>query len=119
MAVNFTLLCYKPVFDTFARLIVVYPLASQPAVGSYTARGIYDTNATDIMTEDAAIYSDTKTVCDIIEQEFSVLPQQGDRIAIPAYQGLPDLGLFEVLDADSNGGGKTELALRAVVTAAP
>jgi hypothetical protein len=120
MAVNFSVLVYLPQYDTFARSITVMPLASQPGAPAYTARGIYDTRPVDFAGEDGSIVSDQQTILDVREAEFSVVPEQLDRIAIPAdADGGPDLGEFEVIDTETNGGGETTLVIRKIVTSKP
>lgn len=116
MAVNFALMPYLPNYEFWARTIVVTPVFGAP----YTARGIYNTRGTIIDTDfGKAVLSDQETIVDILEYEFTVLPRQGDQIDIPAYQGIPAAGLFEVTDASTNGGGETTLVVRKVETAAP
>lgn len=118
MSINFSTLVYLPNYDIWARAITVTPLASQPGQPAYSARGIFDTESTDVLAEDGSIISQQKTILDIREVEFAVLPQQFDRIDIPPAEQGPG-GSFEVTDASSNGGGETTLELRKVVTAAP
>jgi hypothetical protein len=120
MAVNFAGTLYLTAFDIFARPVTILPLASQPGVPAYAARGIYDTGPADVEAQDDSIFSDQKTILDILEAEFPVLPAQLDRITIPAdVNAGPALGEFEVTDANSNGGGETTLALRKIVTSKP
>jgi hypothetical protein len=115
MAVNFALMPYLPNYEFWARTIVVTPLFGAP----YTARGIYNTRGTVVDTDfGRAVISDQETIVDILEFEFAVLPIQGDLIDIPAYQGIPAAGLFEVTDASTNGGGETTLVVRKLVAAA-
>jgi hypothetical protein len=118
VSINFSTLVYLPNFDIWARPITVTPLASQPAGAAYSARGIFDTEATDVLAEDGSIISQQKTILDIREVEFAVLPQQGDQIDIPDAEQGPG-GSFEVTDSSSNGGGETTLTIRKVVTAVP
>lgn len=118
MAINFSQLVYLPAYDTFARPVIINPIASQPGNPSYTARGIYNTVPMDVETE-GPVFSDMRTILDILEEEFTVIPIQMDQITIPAYQGLPALGSFEIQDSDANGGGETTLTLRRLVTARP
>ena len=120
MAVNFSTLVYLPNYDMFARPINVTPLASQPGAPAYGARGIYDTRPIDVQAEDGSIISDQQTILDVRDAEFSFVPEQLDRIHIPFDpDGGPDLGTFEVVDTESNGGGETTLVIRKVVTAKP
>lgn len=120
MAVNFSTLVYLPNYDTFARGITVMPLASQPGAPAYVARGIYDTRPIDVQAMDGSIISDSQTILDVRDAEFSVVPEQLDRIHIPADADAgPDLGEFEVHDTESNGGGETTLVLHKIVTAKP
>jgi hypothetical protein len=120
MAVNFSTLVYLPNFDMFARPIAVTPLASQPGLPGYTARGIYDTRPIDVQAEDGSIVSDQQTILDVRDVEFGVIPEQLDQIEIPFDpDGGPDLGTFEVVLTESNGGGETTLVIRKVITARP
>ena len=112
MPLDYSALVYKPAFDTFARPITFNPVVSQPGILPFNARGIYDTGEVDVPALDGSIVSDLKTICDILEVEFPILPVQGDRLTIPAYQSIPAAGEFEVIDCDSNGGGETTLTLR-------
>ncbi len=119
MAINFPLSVYKPVYDVFARPVTIFPVASQPGEPPYAARGIFDTRNLDVMAEDGSVVSDQKTILDIREAEFTVLPLQLDRVAIPAAAGIPNLGEFEVTDTDTNGGGETTLTLRKLMEKRP
>ena len=119
MAVNFSQMVYLPNYAVFARPVTFTPLVSQPGQAAYGARGIFNTVPIDVMGSDGSIFSDQKTILDILEEEFSVLPVQLDRVFIPAHIGIPELGHFEIIDADTNGGGETTLTLRKLVTAKP
>jgi hypothetical protein len=109
--VNFAADLLEPNYAQWSRNITVTPVASQPAAAAYGARGIYGTQALDILGEDTLV-SDQQTILDIIEDEFQVLPQQGDRITIPADGALVALGEFEVVSTSSNGGGEMTLEIR-------
>ena len=120
MAVNFSTLVYLPNFDMFAREVTITPLASQPGLPAYTARGIYDTRPVDVQAEDGSIVSDQQTILDVRDEEFSVVPEQLDRIHIPADPDAgADLGDYEVTNSESNGGGETTLTIRKVLAAKP
>ena len=70
--------------------------------------------------EDGSILTDHRTILDVREIEYGVVPVQGDHVAIPADGGaMGALGSFQVIDARTNGGGETTLALRKLVTAVP
>jgi hypothetical protein len=115
MAVNFANDLLTPNFGVWARPITVTPVVSAPAAAAYGARGVYGTQALDLLGEDSLI-STQQTILDIIDDEFldagHALPQQGDRINIPASGGLRALGDFEVVSSAGNGGGETTLELR-------
>jgi hypothetical protein len=119
MPVNFSDLVYLPNFNTFARAIFITPLASQPGQPVYQARGIFDTVPIDVVALDGSIISEQRTILDLREVEFAVLPAQGDQFAIPADGGLPDAGSWEAIDTSRNGGGETTLTLRKLMTAKP
>ena len=119
MPVNFSQQLYAMTQDTYSRVVTITPIASQPGGAQYTARGILDTEAMDVVTMDNAFVSETRVILDIRDAEFTVLPMQGDVIDIPADGDLPAEGQFEVVDGDPNGGGETTLTLRRVVQAKP
>ena len=119
MAIDFSKQVYIPAFNIFARPCVFTPTKSQPSQPSYTGRGIYSTQPLDIAAEDASIFSDQITIFDVIENEFSVIPIQGDLVSIPADGALPALGDFEIVDTSTNGGGQTTYHLRKIVVSKP
>src|SRR5262245_23228458 len=113
MAVDWSTLLYLPNYDMFARAVTVTPLVSQPGAPAYEARGIWTTDPVDIAGLDGVtITSDQKTILDVRDVEFTVVPEQGDLIYIPAEGNIPEAGYFEVTDGDANGGGETTLSLR-------
>lgn len=117
MTINFTRQVYMPTYDVFARPAVFTPLKSQPNGPAYTGRGIFGTQAIDVLTEESLL-SDAKTIFDIIEAEYSSMPAQGDRISIPATGDLPAMGDYEINDVNSNGVEST-LFLRKLGAAKP
>lgn len=119
MAINFSQQVYIPAQDIFGRLAVFTPTASQPLQAAFNGRGIYSTQPVDVLAEDSSIFSDARTILDVVEAEFVVVPIQGDLVSIPSYQGLPALGDFEVIETKSNGGGETSLSLRKIMVAKP
>lgn len=118
MAIDFGTQLYNPVYSQLARPVTFTPVASQPSASSYPARGIFGTEPLDVLAESNAIISDARTILDIIENEFPVLPAQGDIVDIPACITIPAAGTFEILDTDSNG-FETTLTLRRLVVAKP
>ena len=112
MAINWSQQVYTPQYDTFARPVTFTPIKSQPSEAAFGGRGIYGTVSIDVMGEDATIISDARTILDVLEEDFTVVPVQGDRLNIPAHIGMPALGDFEVIDANTNGGGETTLFIR-------
>jgi hypothetical protein len=112
MAINPSVDVYLPVYDQWARPIVVFPVKSKPGQPPYNARGIYSTETTNFQAEDGSIISEQKTICDVREAEFEVVPMQFDRIAVGASAAGPAFGQFEVRDTSTNGGGETTLTLR-------
>lgn len=119
MPVNFSDQVYLHCFDTFGRVVVITPLASQAGQAAYTARGIFDTVPIDVVALDGSILSEQRTILDVRDVELAVLPVQGDQVAIPADGGLPDAGNWEVIDGSRNGGGETTLTLRKLMPAKP
>jgi hypothetical protein len=120
MAINFSENLFKFAMDVFSRPITVTPLVSQPGAPAYAARGYMDEKATDILTEDGGIFSDSQIYLDIRIEEFAVLPMQGDRIDMVYHEGVRG-GSFEVLDLSGKGnaGGMINITLRALEPAKP
>jgi hypothetical protein len=114
VALNYSVQVYRPAFNIFARPVTFVGNAV-PSSG----RGIYNTDTLDVMTEDGSVLSDQRTVLDILEEEYTVLPSQDDTVIIPADLDLPALGEFKVIDVKTNGGGETTLTLRKVVVSKP
>jgi hypothetical protein len=120
MAVNFSALVYLPNFDMWARPIVVTPFGSQPGQPAYTVRGIFDTRPIDVQAEDGSIYCEQQTILDVRDDEFSVVPTQSDHIHIPSdFDAGSDLGDYEVIATEINGGGETTLVIRKLISARP
>jgi hypothetical protein len=119
MAISFSDEVLLHGFNTFAVGINVTPAKSQPGQPAYPNRGIFDTRPIDIMGEDCSVISEQQTILDIREKEFTVLPIQGDLVNIPVDCNDEPLGDYEVMDADTNGGGETTLVLRKIVSEQP
>jgi hypothetical protein len=119
MPVDFPNQVYLQTQITFGRAITVTPVVSQPAAQPYSGRGIFDEDPMDVQGMDGSIISESRVILDILEQDFTVLPLQGDLIDIPADSGLPAHGQFEIIDTDTNGMGETTLTLRRVVPTKP
>src|SRR5262245_26552938 len=116
MAVNLDLLLQSTIFDVWAVPVTFVPHASQPLAGSYAGRGILNTYNSDVMGMDNHIYSDQRTILDIRESEFSVLPRQKDHVIIPFDCNGAPKGEYEVTDTTSDGGGQTMLEIRQITT---
>jgi hypothetical protein len=113
MGVNFSALIYAPNFDQWARPITFNPVTSQPGQPTFSARAIWHQDRIDIVLEDGSIMVDQQDSIDILESEFPIAPQQLDRVVIPADNAVPAEGEFEVVSVTRNGGGETNLVLRA------
>lgn len=112
MAVNFDVLLQNPVFDFYAVPVTFTPLKSQPSAPAYQGRGILGTYTEPIEALDGSIFADQRTILDVRESEFAVLPQQDDHCTIPLdSNGIPH-GEYQIIDATSNGGGQTMLTIR-------
>jgi hypothetical protein len=120
MGIDHSTMNYLPNFDFWGRPVTFYPVISQPGVPSYDARGIYNTVSIDIISQDGSDVSEMRTILDILEREFAVLPVQQDRVYIGADPGgMPEVGWFEINDASTNAGGETTLELRRWLGARP
>jgi hypothetical protein len=115
MAVNMSTLVYNPCQIVFGRPVIFTSKFGNSYDGA--GRGIYDSQTLDVALEDGSLISDQQTILDIRTAEYSILPAQGDRVAIPfePVSGLPDLGVFEITDLWHNGGGEVTLALKRLV----
>jgi hypothetical protein len=112
MAVNMDVLLQGPIFDFWAVPVTFTPLASQPGQPAFGGRGILTTYSADVPGIDGSLYSDQRTILDIRESEFAVLPQQNDHITIPLDANLVPKGEYQIVDSVSNGGGQTMLTIR-------
>jgi hypothetical protein len=106
---------YHPTYAVFARTVNFV----QKSGGSFVGRGVYSSQPYDVPTEDGLIFSDQRTILDILEVEYTTLPVQGDSIEIPEDGTLPELGFFDIIDVDSNGGGELTLTIRKQVVSKP
>jgi len=109
-SVDFAFWVYEPCFGIFARSVTFYPTVSQPGVGGFVTRGIFDTNDIDVIGQDDEIVTDSRTELDIFMPEWSVLPQQGDTCFIP-WESDVDGGAFVVADVHGHGNAGGELTL--------
>jgi len=112
MAVNISTMVKLPNQDMWSVPVTVNPLASQPGQPAYGNRGIFLTDAVDVQLLDGSFFSDQRTILDIRDAEYGVVPVQGDRVTVPYDQNGAPAGEFEVVDADQDGGGLTTLTLR-------
>ena len=95
MGVDHSTMMYLPNYNFWARPVTFYPVKSQPGVPSYNARGIFGTVDIDIVAMDGSDVSEQRTILDILEREFAVLPVQQNRLYIP-NECLHDAQLPEV-----------------------
>src|SRR5262245_25427101 len=110
---------YGPVFDLYAVAVTISPLASQPGQPAYGTRGVFNTVPINVEALDGSVISEQRTILDIRESEFTVLPMQLDRVTIPAdCNGVP-LGEWEITDIDTDGVGMSTLQLRRWMPATP
>jgi hypothetical protein len=112
MAVNMDVLLQIPTFDFWAVPVTFTPLASQPGQAAYQGRGILNTYSIDVAGIDGSIYADQRTILDIRESEFPVMPQQNDHVTIPKDSNNVPKGTYQIINAVSNGGGQTMLTIR-------
>jgi hypothetical protein len=112
MAINLDVLLQRSIFDFWSVDCTFMPLRSQPGVASYPGRGILGTYTTDVNTLDGSLYSDQRTILDIRESEFAVMPEQNDHVVIPKDCNNVPKGEYVIVDASSNGGGQTMLTIK-------
>jgi hypothetical protein len=116
MAINYSTMVYEHAQNVFGRQVTFTPKDGPPFVG----RGIMDIDPVDVLAEDGSLISETRVVLDIRDEEFAVMPKQGDRADIGGDpSGIPAQGPFEIIDSDPNGGGETTLTLRRIVPTKP
>jgi hypothetical protein len=101
--------------NTFSRPIVISPVASQPGVGSYNARGVFSTSPIDFIPESNIVFSDQKTMVWVRMSEYPILPIPGDQLSIPTHIGYPAEGPFEIIDTDRFADGKMIISLKKLV----
>jgi hypothetical protein len=112
MAVNLDIVLQSAIFDFWAVPCTFVPIVSQGGAGNYEGRGILNTYSLDIVAQDGSIFSDQRTILDIRESEFAILPQQNDHVIIPMDCNEAPKGEYQIIDASSNGGGQTMLTIR-------
>ena len=112
MAINLDVLLQSRIFDFWAVQVTFMPIKSQPSGGSYIGRGILNTYSTDVMALDGSMYSDQRTILDIRESEFSVMPIQNDHVIIPVDCNDVPKGEYVIVDLVSDGGGQTMLTIK-------
>ena len=61
---------------------------------------------------DGSMYSDQRTILDIRDSEFSVMPIQNDHVVIPEDTNNVPKGEYVIVDLVSNGGGQTMLTIK-------
>jgi hypothetical protein len=116
MAINYSTMVYIHAQNTFSRPVTFTPKSGDPFAG----RGIMDIDPIDVLAEDGSVVSETRVVLDIRDDEYTVMPVQGDRVDVPAdISGIPAQGAFYIVDSDPNGGGETTLTLRRIVETKP
>lgn len=118
MGVDWSRAVQLPLYNLYARPVVITPAASQPGGAAYPARGIFDTDGMDFPGMDGSIISNSRTILDIRTIEFPVWPIQSDIIDIPPDPGSTiEGGLFEVIDVNgfADGGGELTLTLRRIM----
>jgi hypothetical protein len=117
MAINYSQMVYVYAQNTFSRPVTFTP---QGGGAPFEGRGIMDTDPIDVMAEDGSVISETRVVLDIRDDEYTVLPKQGDRVDVGGDpSGIPARGPFVIVDSDPNGGGETTLTLRHIVESKP
>jgi hypothetical protein len=116
MAVNFSITNYLPCQELFGRPVSIKPIASQPGGETYTNRGIYGSGPVNSDLEDGTILSDQDTILDIRDDEYPILPEQGDEITIDVdpVSGRRRLGVFMVSNVWDNDGGEVTLQLKKI-----
>lgn len=108
MAINMDVLLQSPIFDFWSINVTFLPKNAP----SYGGRGILNTYSVDVQALDGSIYSDQRTILDIRESEFPVMPKQNDYVDIPVDCNNAPKGIYQIIDAMSNGGGQTMLTIR-------
>jgi hypothetical protein len=117
MAINFSRMVYEHCQNTFSRQVTFTPKGGG---APFSGRGIMDIDPIDVLAEDGSLISETRVVLDIRDDEFTVMPKQGDRVDIGGDpSGIPPQGPFEIINSDPNGGGETTLTLRHIVPPKP
>lgn len=112
MAVNLDVLLQGTIFEFWAVPVTFDPRVSQSGGPAYAGRGILNTYTIDVPGIDGSLYSEQRTILDIRETEFAVLPQQNDHLTIPLDCNNVPKGEYVIVDASSDGGGQTMLTIK-------
>lgn len=119
MGISYSNYVYLACYDYYARPVVIDPIVSQPGAGPYSNRCITHSDGIEVPSEAGALISDQRTTVDIKEDEWAVMPRQGDQIWLPLDEEGPARGPYEITDLWTNNGGETTLALKRIENAAP
>ena len=112
MAVNLDVLLQGPIFDFWA-VPVTFIAAGVAAGTACVSRARHSQHLQHrVAGIDGSLYSDQRTILDIRESEFAVLPQQNDHVIIPLDCNNVPKGEYQIVDASSDGGGQTMLTIR-------
>jgi len=113
MPIDFSALVLTPCMDTFARSIVVDPIASRPGEPPYQTRGIYSSTPFDVQTIEGSLFSDQKTIIGIRLADFiGPPPQSRDVVTVLGGFGMTTDRRYFVDDVDEDGQGGAILTVR-------
>jgi hypothetical protein len=96
----------------FARPVVITPTKSQPGAAAYPARGIWTARPVEIGLEDNSILVSQDLMLGLRRSEFTVLPQQGDTVEIPAAGSLQRIGVCAIDRINTDDQGDVQLYLK-------
>lgn len=126
MSIDFSALVLAPTMAIFGRPVLISPIASQPQVGQYAARGIWTVESISIPTEDGGYLSSVKLKLGIRLRDFAVAPKQGDwittavsQLPLGYWQGdiNPNTNIdFVIDDFTADGQGGVLLILKRVIS---
>lgn len=124
MPIDFSALVLGPNMTVFSRPFLVFPVASQPLVDPYPARGIWTVASLNIITEGGGVLSTSTLKLAVRLADFVISPKQGDWISVNArhlpmnyWQGPVDLNsnidfIIDDDEPDGQGGSVFELKRR-------
>ena len=110
---DFGALVLAPAMTVFARPAMLTPVKSQPGQPAYPCRGIWKAQPVDVQISIGEIDTVGLTLgIKLSDPAFTVPPEVGDELFIPAAGPYPHVGRFQISNIDPDGQGGSILRLK-------